>query len=351
MVEEGYFTDSEPLLVSLLNPSRTYFSDAFSITDSMDVSGSINVNVLLAAVSSGSISLQQETSPDNWTTIASDTFNILVGGLGNVASIDLSTLPLAEGNYRVSATLSGALDVSIRVDTNVDVTYTDQFLVDTVTPDAGNILDNDDIGSAFTTLRVFDGTEFVTVSGTAQFQGTWGQLTIDAEGNYTYTPVDPQPFFDTPQTDSFTYQLVNPAGATSTGTLDITVQPSGAGVPDPVGLFAQDESGGDGLLGEDAELVSYAFLEEGVVSPTGDDTFASQDSTSSDADSLILSEIFSEADTDVLNGTTLAPDDGQVPPTSGEDSSETHAGSTELLFALPSTSDELEEGLSSTPVV
>jgi VCBS repeat-containing protein len=65
-------------------------------------------------------------------------------------------------------------------------------------------------------------------------QGTYGVLTLEADGDYTYAPDTSQAYFDTPQVDTFEYQLVHPGGDVAQGTLEVTVEPSGAGIPVPL---------------------------------------------------------------------------------------------------------------------
>src|SRR5690606_34493017 len=135
-----------------------------------------------------------------------------------------------EGTYRVRATKSGAASVTLNVTTDVDVVYLDQFEVTDSTGATGNLLDNDDPGSSFTTLQVFNGIEFVDTAGQVTVDGVHGTLTVDAEGNYSYSPHEQQDHFNEPVEEVFTYQLTHPSGEVATGTLTITVEPSGAGV-------------------------------------------------------------------------------------------------------------------------
>lgn len=251
--DDAFFDDSGAASLGALGGSTSYTSDSFVITDQMDVSGSIDVSVVLAALSSGTLFLEQETSPGVWETVASDPYSMLVGAVGTVASLDLGALALDEGTYRVRVTLTSTLvSTGVSVTTDVDVTYLDQFEIETSTGDNGNLLDNDEPGSDFTTVQIFDADlgSFVEISSGSPVtvQGTYGTLTVDAGGNYTYTPDPASAYFDTPQLDSFTYQLVHPTGAVVTGSVDVTVTPSGAGVAGaPLALFSDDVVGIDDL--------------------------------------------------------------------------------------------------------
>ena len=226
VVEDNYFEDSAGQLVGL--GSQTYTSDTFEITDDMEVSGSITVAAILAAAANGTVALERETSPGTWETVASESFTVLVGGLGVVASIDLSEVDFTAGTYRVTASKTSVLSLTLGITTEVDVVHLDQFEVDSLTGHTGNLLANDDPGSEYTQLEIYDGTDFVAVtsSGPVTVTGSFGSLTVDADGDYVYTPAHTSQS----ETDTFTYRLVHPNGEVDEGSLTVTVEPSGAGV-------------------------------------------------------------------------------------------------------------------------
>jgi len=237
--DDTYFDATGALLLTGgLGATSTYISDSFAISDNMEVSGSLEVRVLLAALSNGNLFLERETDPGTWTVVASDSFNVILGGLGTVASIDLSGIAsFVEGTYRVRATLSGTLvNVSASVVSDIDVVYLDQFEIDSISGHSGNLLANDDPGSEFTMLQIFDGTDYVDVDGSASVTvtGAFGSLTVDADGNYAYTP----DHTTGSEIDTFSYQLVHPTGAVEQGSLTVTVEPSGEGVIQPFMAFS-----------------------------------------------------------------------------------------------------------------
>jgi T1SS-143 domain-containing protein len=86
----------------------------------------------------------------------------------------------------------------------------------------GNVLSNDDLsndGTNVVTQIVFNGTTY-TVPGTGALSltGTYGILTISANGSYTYTSKN-----TAVGTDSFTYRVVDYDGDSSTANLNLTV--------------------------------------------------------------------------------------------------------------------------------
>jgi VCBS repeat-containing protein len=242
----AFFDDTDSVSVALLAPPATYTSDTFTITDNMEVSGSIVMSLTIAIASSGEISLEREVTPGNWVQVATQPYNVLVGALAPVATIDLSDVNFVEGNYRVQATLNGSVaNVAASVVTNVDITYTDQYVLDTATGDTGNLLTNDDLGSAFTTFQIFNGSDYVNVTGQITIQGDYGSLTVNADGSYSYVPDPTLTHFTDVQTDTFEYQLVHPTGPVEQSSLVVTVEPSGAGVPvQTMMMFVADDIGG-----------------------------------------------------------------------------------------------------------
>lgn len=333
--DEFFNASGSTLLSGGLGQTSTYTSDTFDITDSMAVSGSVSVSVLLAALSNGAVYLERETSPGSWETVASDSFSILVGGLGTVASIDLSELDLVAGMYRVRSTLSGTLvNVSATITTDIDVTYTDQYEVGTATGDGGNLLANDDLGSAFTAFQVFDGTSFVKVTDPMTIQGAYGTLTVNADGSYSYEPDSDLTHFTEPQTDAFEYQLIHPSGAVEQSSLVVTIDPSGAGVPDQAIMFvAEDISGLDSI-----DVAA------------NDDLFASDQDGDSDL-SLLIEEDTEDLMVPLDDLAVLSePDDGDADLTASEETADT-TGTTDTVDLPLDPLGHLvtEDELNSTP--
>jgi VCBS repeat-containing protein len=104
------------------------------------------------------------------------------------------------------------------------ITHLDQFNVSSVTGTQGELLANDVTGTAFPVVKVGTGSGFVEVGETAvTIQGTYGTLTVNETGHYSYTPGTTIPHSTVNLVDSFTYQIVQPNGVTATATLDVTI--------------------------------------------------------------------------------------------------------------------------------
>ena len=88
---------------------------------------------------------------------------------------------------------------------------------------SGNVTSNDTVGNdkpgyVVTSIASTSGDYAVPASGTITINGTYGQLTIGANGVYTYTS-----FNTAVGTDQFTYQIMDQDGDTSTANLTVSV--------------------------------------------------------------------------------------------------------------------------------
>jgi VCBS repeat-containing protein len=230
-VDNDYYNANSNLTGVVLGTGR-YTTTNIVIGANETVSGSVTVSATLALLSNGTLAVQ-ELVGTTWTTVRTVSYSVLAGVLGQVATIDLSTLNLHAGTYRVQATLSGAASI-VNVNTDVNVTHLDQFVHSGSTNATGNILTNDQPGSLLTELQIYNRTTGAYVDVDAghpiTVNGTYGALTINSDGSYVYAPYQTQTYFNTAQVDSFTYHLVHPTGQVAQGSLDVTVRPTGAGV-------------------------------------------------------------------------------------------------------------------------
>ncbi|HEV2516408.1 MAG TPA: VCBS domain-containing protein, partial [Devosia sp.] len=319
---EEVVTDSHNLSGALT--AQTTNSPTFTLDAATLASGTVVVSAGLAGVAmSGNAVLQEETSPGVWTNVpgTTDSFSVVIAVLGaELASIDIGALTLDPGNYRVHVTLNGSLAaLAINVATDLTLTHTDQFVLDQATGATGNVLDNDAAGATTTELQVQNDADLY-VGGPVTVQGTYGTLTVQADGSYSYVPDTGVAYFDTPQVDSFNYQLVHPNGQISQAVLDVTVEPSGAGIAGFAGFSLMSFGFGDDTipLGDfsaapDSVLSSEAPDLSGIVEPP-----ASDDSTSVDAllDQFIDTQ---DAGTEPDSTSSGAPDTSPSPEPTMED--------------------------------
>ena len=320
VADSEYFNDSDSV-TGILGTTVTTTSDTFVIDTDMDVLGSISVAALGLGNTNVTLALQIDTGGGNWVNVATDTHSGVIASIGEIAALDLSLLTLDPGTYRVLTTMQtpliGGTITTINTSADVDVVYLDQFQIDSISGHEGNLLANDDPGSEFTQLQIWDGTDYVTVtsSGPVTVAGTFGSLSVDADGNYTYTPEHTT----ASEVDTFSYQLVHPTGETDQGTLSVTVDPSGSGVePLTVSAFM-------------ADAVSFDLVDDGH----SDASTTSDDGSGSDVDPP-LEENDGDVDLDALG--VPEPEDTPIIPDAGSD------GDDLQQYADPITLDDDPEG-------
>ncbi|NAS00642.1 type I secretion C-terminal target domain-containing protein, partial [Acinetobacter haemolyticus] len=244
-VDEDYFNASASLL-GILATTQTYTSGTFTLGSNMDAYGLITVNSLATA---GTVNLNlnlQMNVGGVWTTVANDSFSGIISLLGTLASLDLSTLDLAAGTYRIQTTLQqpllGGLAALVGINTDVNVTYLDQYVVSNTIEAEGNIFGNDATGSTFTQLQVTDANgNVIDVSYGTIIQGLHGNLVISANGDYSYTPSSTTGG----GSESFTYTVTHLNGDTITATLNINV---GYTIQGSTGNDIITDSAGDDLI-------------------------------------------------------------------------------------------------------
>ena len=130
----------------------------------------------------------------------------------------------------VTITVNGANDPPVASDDTVAV---NEDATATAANRADGLLGNDtDIDSGETASLVVQGAHFGTDSDTAVtsatvIHGTYGDLTVSADGTYTYTPSnDPAAQAlakDAPASDVFSYTIADVNGATSTATITFNI--------------------------------------------------------------------------------------------------------------------------------
>ncbi|WP_210358191.1 BapA/Bap/LapF family large adhesin [Sphingomonas beigongshangi] len=228
-----------------------------SVTHTFTVDANSASTVTLSAVAQTGISLLPSytitvTNPQgvqilNQTLTAVAGLPVL-GGTG--VSVTLPNLTSGSYTYTVSSThvLSGQYDTGVYI--GQTVTHFDQHQLTGTTPVQGDLLANDATGSAFFALQVAHGGAFVEVPDSPlTIAGTYGSLTVDAAGHYTYQPSTTLAYAVADPVDSFTYQIVQPNGTIATAQIDIAVDinngatpvlPATAGITEPIAFAVPD---------------------------------------------------------------------------------------------------------------
>lgn len=104
---------------------------------------------------------------------------------------------------------------------STDSTLTDYNNFDTVVS-TGNVITNDDGDGQTMTVTTVNG---IGVGGSTTIEGNYGNLVIDASGEYVYTPTKDASGID--QTDEFEYTVSDANGNTDTATLSIAINSDG----------------------------------------------------------------------------------------------------------------------------
>lgn len=264
-VVNNNFFNANGSLVSLLGAPVFYNSAFFQVGPETELSGSIVVNSLSSSGNATVVASLQRAGPNGWVNVVQDTYTGAISTGRELASIDLSTVDAIPGTYRVYTTLqaSNLASPNISITTDIDSSVTG---VGNVEFASGNLLGNDESGSAYTVLQVLDETSGQYVSaanGPITILGEYGTLTVDSTGNYVYQPQTGS-FFTEPRVEEFTYRLVHPAGEVQDSSLTVTVTPTGDGVPAPLIAFESDVVGVDDLTGGIAQPSSSEELSADV---------------------------------------------------------------------------------------
>jgi VCBS repeat-containing protein len=267
-------------------PAVVLFPQTGSGSGSFTIAANTTSDITIAAVREGGLSLLP-----SYTITVFDSAGAEVGSitgtalaslplLGLGAGLALSLEDLAAGDYTYTISSTNSLlgtGYATTAFLGQEITFLDQFEVANTAIVEGNVLDNDVTGSLFTSIQVDTGAGFTDVGDTpVVITGLYGTLTINEGGDYVYQPSATLPYSTVDLVDSFTYQLVQPGGQTETGTLDVTIDVSGAGIAemsagsmlfslapdDMVGLGAlvPDLSGHERFDGS-IEQLAYAMFE------------------------------------------------------------------------------------------
>jgi hypothetical protein len=222
-----------------------------------------------------------------------------------ITALDIA-LPgqLASGAYQVSVTGTettvgaGTVSFTTQVSMHQDVSHLTQFDAHSVN---GDLTANDGQTVPFAGLSVGHGTVLTAVAAAGtQVAGTYGTLTVYADGSYHYQPnaaLSYDPANPTPLHDGFDYSLKYPNGATSTAHLDITIDVPGHSYTGTAGADTVHGTGGNDTftLGAGADTVVYDNLPAG----NGHDTWT--DFNAAQGDKIDLSSLLTSVSADQSN--------------------------------------------------
>jgi hypothetical protein len=211
------------------------FSKAFVFTvnsgTSLDPTLTLTTSSLVSLLDGVVYTLQVKNASGNWVTLdvnGSSGLLDLVALTGQGVRVNIGDL--LGGDYRliVSSTGIGVL-TTVNTQLQLDVTSLTQFngvagaaVVGNVIRDVGTDGQVDQTGpDNGAALQVLKNGSYVTASTGVTVQGLYGTLTIDASGNYSYTPNGSAASVG--KVDVFSYQLVHPNGLSDTANLYVRI--------------------------------------------------------------------------------------------------------------------------------
>ena len=249
VVNNAFFNQTQGLGAALGIPQSSN-SNTFTIGSDMDAFGTVSVSVTVAAAANGTVVIQQFVG-GSWQNVGiPETFSMTVGLLGVVKTIDIGSLNLGAGQYRVHTTLTGVLG-TVNTVTDVNVLYPDQHIIQSNQGTIGNLFDNDGSLPVTAKLQVQGSAGFVNVLATGTIvAGTYGDLTIYSNGSYKYQPHANLSYADREASESFTYKIVLPNGHESTAQLTVDLEEMGQ---ISLARFAEDPVHDDSVAAADHE--------------------------------------------------------------------------------------------------
>ncbi|WP_231746252.1 BapA/Bap/LapF family large adhesin [Sphingobium baderi] len=194
---------------------------------SADATFEVSTNALLGLFNGAEALVQVKDASGNWTNMTSIGQNGLIDLVylgGEKASITFNDLPA--GEYRIMGAATGITGLTL-VNVKAAIDYFDHTTVGGYDAESvsGNVTDNDAPG---TTVTEVNG---VTVpdGGSETIHGAYGDLIINSDGSYTYTPNDTSGS-GIGQVDQFTYTVQDGSGQTGTATLYVQIDSDGQGL-------------------------------------------------------------------------------------------------------------------------
>ncbi|MFC3441716.1 BapA/Bap/LapF family large adhesin [Sphingobium rhizovicinum] len=198
-------------------------------SDTFSVAANSQADITITVIRAGTIAVLP-----SYTITVRNAANVVVGThtataiaglpLGSGISHTFEDLPAGNYSYTVSSTNTLGLAYNSTVYIGETITHLDQYSVSSVTGTQGELLANDTTGTPFVVVKVGTGSGFVEVGETPiTVNATYGTLTVNETGHYSYTPGTAIAHSTVNLVDSFTYQIVQPNGVSATATLDVTI--------------------------------------------------------------------------------------------------------------------------------
>ncbi|WP_192930630.1 MULTISPECIES: BapA/Bap/LapF family large adhesin [unclassified Halomonas] len=229
--ESRFDSGTDSVLVNIGQVTNTY---EFEVPEGSltDVSFTADVGALLALLDNAFVDLEVFENGE-WVSLddsSSGGLLDLIGIFGENAQVEASGLEA--GDYRVIYGGGGLLGLATSVSWSAE--FTDNSLTDyegvAGDPIMGNVItdpsfaegEQDQLGvDGLAVVHILLGGVFVEAGAGTVVEGEYGQLTIDADGNYEYVPNGDVESVG--KVDVFEYQLVHPDGSTDTANLYVRI--------------------------------------------------------------------------------------------------------------------------------
>ena len=206
------------------------------------------------------------------------------GSISENGTITISNIQPGTYRLHLQVTDDASGDAQFSID-NLTLAITGQPTLQVITTSvSGNVLVDpntllsssdpwgavDDQGADGAALQVWNGSAFVDAASTGTtIVGLYGSLTIEGDGDYTYTP--DADLSNIGEQDVFTYQLAQPDGDTDSAELVITIGSAPYSAPVPI-VGDTGTSGDDVILGGDGIDTLYgAASDDHIEGGAGDD--------------------------------------------------------------------------------
>jgi hypothetical protein len=286
-------TSTATVTVNIANVNKLpeAVDDSFDMDENSQLSGSLLGNDDLGDEDT-TVTAFDSTSVNGGTVTVDDAGNFTYTPVTDFVGADTFTYTITDADGDTS---TATVTVNIANVNKLPDAVDDTFSIDENAQLTGTLLGNDDLGDEATTVTAFDST---SVNG--------GAVTVDAEGNFSYTPVT-----DFVGSDTFTYTITDADGDTSTATVTVNIENINA-LPDAVDdTFGINENtqltgtllGNDDLGDEETTVTAFdsSSVNGGIVTVDGAGNF-----TYTPATDFVGADTFTYTITDADGDTSTA---------------------------------------------